>query len=249
MTLIASAYPVQAIEFAVQATSALTEGGEVDFAYRIIKDSTFEDNPCLNSVYNQLGNAPTFQNYLKNFDGNFSVANLKLKGSSTLPESTNAETSAPENYLITITFNTNNLNRPGLSIARTFIHELIHAEIFRKLLSVAGSPNISLTQDQLVQLRNNYPGLYDYYMRYKWNIAPGQTPSDAQHEAMAQHYINIIKQALREYDNHAHSEETYTALAWEGLMGTVAWNNLSPSQRASITNLIASFANSNSNCN
>lgn len=69
--------------------------------------------------------------------------------------------SITQNYLITITFNENNLDRPSLSVARTFIHEIIHAEIFRKLLSVAQHPSILLTQSQIIQLRNDYPGLYD----------------------------------------------------------------------------------------
>lgn len=235
--------------FADEAFEALIGGGEVDFTYRIIKDPSFVENPCLHNVYIQLGEAPTSQNYLNNFDGDFSVANLKLTTSTTLPNSENAETSAPENYLITITFNENNLDRPSLSIARTFIHELIHAEIFRKLLSVAGAPSIQFTQAQLIQLKESYPGLYDYYMRWKWNIPVGQSPSSAQHEAMAQHYRSIIEQALREYDNNSQTDEVYEALAWEGLKETVAWNNLSPSQKGNINQIISNFENNNPDCN
>ncbi|MFK7748164.1 MAG: hypothetical protein AB8B65_07230 [Kordia sp.] len=113
----------------------------------------------------------------------------------------NAETTPPINYLIKIEFNANNLDRPKLSIARTFIHEVIHAEIFRKLLSVAQHPSIQLNQNQIIQLRNNYPGFYDYYMKWKWAVPQGQSPSSAQHEAMAQHYRSTIVQALREYDS------------------------------------------------
>ncbi len=140
------------------------------------------------------------------------------------PDGINAETSAPDNYLITITFNTNNLDRPALSIARTFIHEMIHAEIFRKLLSVAQAPNITLTQSQVIQLRNDYPGLYDYYMRWNWNIPQGQSPSNAQHEAMSTHYRGIIEQALRDFDN-TQSDAVYEALAWTGLMGDGTFDN------------------------
>ena len=124
----------EANEFAKDAIDSFRNGGEVDFIYKIIIDGSLKNNPCLFGVYTQLGKAPTFQNYLQNFDGEFSVANLKLAASSALPSNRNAETSPPSNYLITITFNVNNLNRPSLSIARTFIHEMIHAEIFRKLL-------------------------------------------------------------------------------------------------------------------
>lgn len=182
----------------METLNSLIEGGDADLVYRIIKDSTFKNNPCLNNVYIQLGNAPTFQNYLDNFDSNFSVANLKLASSNTLADNTNAETSAPENYLITITFNENKLNRPALSIARTFMHELIHAEIYRKLLGSANQPNLNYsnyTEEQwrnyVITLRNNYPRLYDYYLRWLWNVPAGQNPSSAQHELMAQHYRTL----------------------------------------------------------
>jgi len=53
------------------------------------------------------------------------------------------------------------------------MHEMIHAEMYRKLLSIAGQPQIQFNVNQLNQLRNDYPGLYDYYMRYEFNILPG----------------------------------------------------------------------------
>ena len=241
-------------EFAKEAIEALKNGGEVDLAYKIIIDNTLKNNPCLNSDYTQLGKAPTFQNYLKNFDGNFSVANLKLESSITLPNNINAETSPPSNYTITITFNANNLNRLGLSIARTFVHEMIHAEIFRKLLSCANLPNLNFNnysteewKNFIISLKDNYPGLYDYYLRYFFNTPSGQTLSDEQHQLMAQHYRNIIVNALKEYDN-TKPESLYQALAWEGLKNTVAWNNLSTTEKNNINTIINNFNISNTNC-
>ncbi|MEL0651712.1 hypothetical protein V6246_09790 [Algibacter sp. TI.3.09] len=237
----------KAKEFLKSAIESLINGGEVDFEEELILDSDLKDNDCLYSVYTGMGKSTTFANYLNNFDGDMSVANLKLTSSTTLDANTNAETSAPQNYLITITFNENNLDRPILSIARTFIHEMIHAETFRKLLSVAQHPSIQLDHNQLIQLRNDYPGLYDYYMRWKWNVPQGQSPSSAQHEAMAQHYRGIIKQALKEFDN-SQTNEIYEALAWTGLQNTVAWNNLTQTKRDSISQTIADFNINNPNC-
>jgi hypothetical protein len=217
------------------------------FDEQIFLDDDFSDNTCLKSVYNDMGKASTFKSYLENFEAEFSVAHLRFSSSTTLAADTNAETSAPQNYLITITFNENNLNRPRLSVARTMIHEMIHAEIFRKLLSVAQHPSIQLDQNQLIQLRNDYPGLYDYYMRWKWNIPQGQSPSSAQHEAMAQHYRGIIKQALEEFDN-SQTDEIYEALAWTGLQNTVAWNSLSQTERDNINQNVTTFFANNPNC-
>jgi hypothetical protein len=84
-------------------------------------------------------------------------------------------------------------------------------------------------------------------MRWKWNVPQGQSPSSAQHEAMAQHYRDIIKQALKEFDN-SQTDEIYEALAWTGLKNTVAWNNLTQTKRDSINQTITDFNTNNPNC-
>jgi hypothetical protein len=115
--------------FALAMIDALKDGDSVDLNYRVIIDESFSDKPCLMGVYNELGGSATFQNYLKKFDGNFSVANLKLSAGVHLNYPTaNAVTIGPQHYLIEIMFNPDNLHRPQLDIARTFIHEMIHAE-------------------------------------------------------------------------------------------------------------------------
>ena len=240
----------------------------INMGNQIFIDSSFNNNPCLKSVFEQVGKSPKFNTYLKNFAPEFSVAHLRLSSSTSLPPNINAETSVPNNFLITITFNENNLNRPGLSIARTMIHEMLHAEIFRKLLSASGQSNLNYpeyTQEEwenyIINLRNDFFGLYDYYTRWEWNIPEGENPSDAQHELMAQHYRNIIKQVLIEYDPNQ-TNEVYEGLALEGLMGTgtfnsitglfststVAWTKLSQQQRLNIVNIQDTFNISNSNC-
>lgn len=86
---------------------------------------------------------------------------------------------------------------------------------------------------------------------------------------MASHYRDIIKAALKEYDD-SHTQDIYNALAWKGLMGggeeaiidqftglvvnsqtgenfsTVAWNNLTANERLGIIYVQNNF-NSNSN--
>ena len=213
--------------FALEMIDALKDGDVVDLKYRVILDSSFANNPCLMGVYTQLGGSATFQSYLKKFDGTFSVANLKLSANSNIVSTVNAETSPPVNYLIEISFNSNNLNRSSLEIARTFMHEMIHAEMFRKLLSLSstnGEIDVLLLNQMLTQ--HNYPGLYDYYRRYGVN--------NMQHELMAAHYIENIIGFLKGLDSSL-SQQEYEAIAWGGLKGTVAWNSKTEQEKQNIT--------------
>lgn len=251
------------IEFGKEAIAALMNDGDVNYVDKIILDISFKNNPCLLGVYDEMIKNSTIANdYLNNFDTNMSVANLMFLGDNTVNSSINAFTTPPENYLIKITFNTNNLNRSKLSIGRTFIHELIHAEIFKKLLSLSNNSSINLTQSDLILVKDNFPGLFDYYVRYKFNVPSGQVLTEPQHQMMAQHYRGIISDAIKQFDNNQNPQEIYDSLAWIGLMGdgpingttgltsnpTVAWQNLTPIERLSINNIITSFESNTANC-
>ena len=107
------------------------EGGNLDTCLdEVIVDETLKNNPCLFDVYTQLGKVSGFQYYLQNFDGDFSIANLRLSAGNV---GSHAITSPPENSLIEIEFDITILSTvPPLDVAGTFIHELIHAEILEK---------------------------------------------------------------------------------------------------------------------
>jgi|GEM_PF-1454111 len=250
-------------QFVEEALNYILEGGIINFPLKIFIDQSFKNNPCLKGIYdNMVANSPLASNYLKNFDSNMSVSDLMFAGDDTMSSDTNAQTSPPVDKLIKITFNTNNLNRPKLSIARTFIHELIHAEIFRKLLSISNHSSINLTNNDLNLIKENFPGIFDYYVRFKFNVPAGQILADPQHQMMAQHYRTIISNAIKEFDQYQHPQNIYDSLAWVGLMGegninmqtgltsnpTVAWLNLSQTVRLDIINTVTTFESNNTNC-
>ncbi|SMO85044.1 hypothetical protein [Gracilimonas mengyeensis] len=227
---------------------------DLEEAREIIIESSFEQNPCLSSVYDKAGKSSAYQDILENFDGEFSVAHLVLSGQSNLPDTVNARTYPPQNYLINISFNTNNLYRPSLDVARTLIHEMIHAEMYRKLLSIAQKPNLRYTEYTPEEwlafahgLRNNFEGLYHYYYKFRWGIPEGEEPTSAQHEAMADHYRNQIINALTDFDN-TKSQSTYEHLSWIGLTNTTAWKNLSSTEQDSIKFRVNKFQLNEPSC-
>jgi len=163
----------------------------------------------------------------------------------------------PVNYITEVQISNNALqNLSDLGKATVFAHEIIHAEIFRKMLSAAQlrnlDPNNMNAQQQtnyINPLKDNFPGLYDYYLvRYKptWN-----------HEMMANHYRTTIADIIQKFDNNRLSRSTYEAVSWVGLgvldsdngLTTIAWDNLTPEEKTAINNLIKdNFYNGPSNC-
>lgn len=193
---------------------------------RVKPTTKFKKHAKLNCIYNKAKTSANFNQYLKNFDGRFSTAHL-LFDLKSLPSIHNAETEPPLGYWIKININSSNLNRPTLDIARTFMHEIIHAEMFRILLSLAPTSNGEINTLTITQMLQNsdYPGLYDYFRRYGLN--------NMQHEQMAAHYRGIIKNFLKQIDN-SFTEAQYDALSWQGLKGTESWNQLTPAQKQNI---------------
>ena len=88
----------------------------------------------------------------------------------------------------------------------------------------------------LVLLKNS-PGIYDYYTRFI---------KDWQHEQMAAHYIEIIADGLKEFDDlltgNTKSNQFYKDLAWRGLKGTVSWNEMEGSEQERINNTYSDYA-------
>jgi hypothetical protein len=203
---------------------------------QIIKDPSFEGTKA-DCVYEKLVNlSGGFKNAIKKFDGDFPVAHLRFKVDYDLADTTNAITRDGGEFLIEILFNGNTLNdRTILGLARTFLHEVIHAEMYRKVKSVNGS--ISET---------DFPGIYDYYRRHIKNW---------QHEQMASHYRNSIARMLQEFDtgipltSQQSPDQFYLDMSWVGLQKTLAWDNLDDYEKTRIVNSIVYYeSNGNKTC-
>ncbi|GAA3730879.1 hypothetical protein GCM10022422_11330 [Flavobacterium ginsengisoli] len=210
-------------------------------------------------IFEKLKNSSSgFENAIKKFDGEFTVSHMKLSINNALPANVYGQTFLPNNFVIEVQINNNRLsNLSDLGSATVFAHEIIHAEIYRKMLSAAqigtlmpDSSNMNPQQqvNYVNSLKNSFPGLYDYYYkRWKptWN-----------HEMMANHYRSTIASIIKQFDNNRLPLSTYESIAWLGLgkldtnITTIAWDNLSSEQKAMTTKLINEYIYKGpSNCN
>ncbi|QGK75059.1 hypothetical protein [Flavobacterium sp. SLB02] len=209
-------------------------------------------------IYESLRSSSSgFENAIKKFDGDFTVSHLKLTINNNLSTNVYGQTQLPVNFITEIQISNTALNSlSDLGKATVFAHEIIHAEIYRKMLSAAQIGTLTpdgsnMTAQQQVNyinsMKDNFPGLYDYYFkRYKptWN-----------HEMMANHYKGIIADVIQQFDNNRLPRSTYEAVSWVGLgkldsnITTIAWDNLSLEEKNKINNLINdNFYNGPSNC-
>ncbi|MDY3345459.1 hypothetical protein PG326_09425 [Riemerella anatipestifer] len=188
----------------------------------------FKNNIKLNNIYNQAKTATNFQQYLKKFITDASVAHLMFDVGLVSNSNHLAETEPPSNYWIKIIFNRDKdwENIPKIIILDTFMHEMIHAEIYRKLLSLGSTHgNIDVNKITSDLLHHNYPGLFDYYVRYTKDDAA------AQHNMMGKHYVEIMVNFLKQVYGNKYSDIEYKTVVWMGLKDTRAWNLLPKSER------------------
>jgi hypothetical protein len=188
---------------------------------------------CLNDLLNKNGNS-FVTTLLANFAGNskFDISIVsKDKVTVTnngVTEEINGKTIPPVGNLINIEISTSKANtNSSLDVARTILHEYIHADIFRKLGTNLGTDKESL----------DFKTTYEAYGN--------------QHSTIAILYLNGMKEALKEfhktvltddynkytqYYGEVPSDEFYEALAWGGLKdaNVKAWTDLPATKKASI---------------
>ncbi len=224
--------------------------GECVAVDEIIIDSSFE-NTKAECVYNKLKSTSSgFKELIKKFDGEFPVSHLRFKTDPNMSSNTRkAYTVPPSNFVIDIVLNGNSSKdasyqkRPNLLVAKTIVHEVIHAEMWRKILSIIdnGGDVEGLTAQEWKNklMAGDYPGIFDYYTRFGVN--------GFQHPQMAAHYRNVITDALQEFDDNNHSRQFYEDLAWEGLIysNDPTWTGLNQTEKTRIENVIDTYFNQN----
>ena len=185
---------------------------------------------CLNDLLDEKGNS-FVKDIFSKFKGN-STFDIKIVSEDKVfvnEKEVNGATSKPINDLITIYISTTSANkRSALEVARTILHEYIHADIYRKL-------DVKYNADKELDFKKTY-------LAYK-----------SQHEAMGALYITSLRDALRDfhktvltddYNKYTYylgepSLDFYEALAWRGLKehDVQAWKDLSPDRKQELDDI------------
>lgn len=201
-------------------------GGSTNEAF----DNSIVDSlsPCRDIILTGIKNLATGQiaNIIHHFTGNVPGFNWKIiENSTTSDPNANATTQDhPSQGFVLTTLNTTNLaNATDLFVARTIMHEAIHAYLVAYFYN---DPNTAIL---------TYPELYDYYVLQLYPDI-----NDPHHAIIANNLVNDISMALKNfalakgYTNNANLREVCDNLAWGGLYGTNAFANLPINQKIDI---------------
>src|SRR5690606_11541779 len=219
----------QALVFAFEAIEAILEGGEVDFEENIIYDNSLNDFPCHKiTIQEATGSCSLLtQLVIDAFEANDYV-NLIFEASNTI--NSNANTTSNTVYdpttnscNITIKFRESYLQEAtDLSIARTAIHESLHAIL------------VYMYEEGLLESEHGLPmeGFEDFVEAYT-NYMSGlpENIGMAHHELMTD-FIEEMATSLSTYaleNGYSNSFNFYKKLCWSGdLINTPTFQSLYP---------------------
>ena len=201
---------------------------EVVKEYDWIETNLTDDR--LNCIFQKLINdeneiwCSTFMNFVGDTPDGLWIQNSNLLAG--YAQTTNFD----DQGYIQIMFNENQMSdHCEVTIMGAFLHEGIHAEMFRQL----NNPDID---------PNDLPLIWDSY---------DEALSD--HDNMGDFYINNLVIALRSIYGNSYSDLQYEAIAWHGLgningeeVNTSAWRDLPENKKQE---LIDVFGDLNNNCN
>ncbi|MHA7832429.1 MAG: hypothetical protein ACX93O_15140 [Flagellimonas sp.] len=219
-------------DFAREALDAWIDGGEVDFEEKLIIDSSV--SPCVQNIIGPLISKSNYISIVPNLpvDINLSSLILDLFSNSSnhnyqiqvgsLGNSVNAQT-VPSHmgggvFLYTTTLNSSYVsNATDLAIARTIIHESVHAYLSYLYQDQPFSSTSAILRHHLAQ--------------------NGYNTNAAQHQFMVQ-YVDAIAYSLQNWDNNSLGGiQYYRYLPWSGdMLNTPDFAQLSPSFQNNVTN-------------
>lgn len=199
---------------------------------------SFKDSKVMPHYTKLLKDSKLMKRFSKYFKGKKSVAHLQLEVED-IPDSKTedgkrktvvAHTIPPKHYMVKIVFNARLVNQlPPEVLATSILHEYLHAHLFATMLSLCEGRS-SIIGD-LTRLFNasDYPGLADYYSRFKNNDNKNFT-----HELYGPHYQKDFVDIIYNHFDGEIPRNKCEALFWIGLEDTRAYKQLPESKRRQI---------------
>jgi len=178
----------------------------------------FKSNPCLKNVWENLQDSHALYSMLSVFINNSFDLNINLNFDIAYRACNNvtynACTDPGSSSEISIILKQSYVDRASPeSIARTILHEAIHAHLIYYLRIIENVESVDW---------GDFPGLW-YYME-KNNYYLGR----ASHEQMAAYYLEVIQFGLQEFDRSrgiSPRSTFYRAMSWAGLHGQPGYNS------------------------
>lgn len=230
--LIKNNYSAESQYFGREAVDAKMNGGEVDFAYQLIVDPSVDE--CVNNIINDLkkdnsnyrmiphitGNKTNLAPFILNTFNGLKNHNLIIKQANLPPNDdgleVNAQTipkppvpgSGSRTFTYTVTLNNDYINNAtDLAIARTIMHEALHAYISY------------MYQDQRFS---------DFAQAYQYHLAQFSGTTDPKNEAQHQYMLDFasaLAESLGIWDNFSLGKQNpyYLYLSYSGAMTTTAF--------------------------
>lgn len=185
--------------------------------------------PCQTAVFTQLQqlNNGLLALIVQKFGGTATGYNWRLLNG-TLPTGTYGSTSPynKTNKSVTTTFDSNHWrNASDLSLARTMLHEAVHAYL------------VTYFANNYLYAQASYPALVD-----AWNAqGTGVDAGIVHHNEMGQGWIGDLAWALKQYgqsQGYNLADQFYSDMAWGGLEGSQAFVSLSQADKDRISKLL-----------
>jgi hypothetical protein len=198
---------------------------------RIYIDDSISTNPRLSCIVNKLG-MNAFVTSIADFTKTKDSQQNSIIKLGPLGLDRTGQTQS-RNGIQEITINSNTLNRPDLLIAKTIIHELVHAEI-----------NLALRNKGQTVLDNNFAANFDKFINVIYGTT--NTQGDLHHKYMAENLLYIMGTSLMDVHKNYFPEDFqklndfmklngspkgvstdfYVNQFWQGLEGTLAFNQM-----------------------
>ncbi len=199
---------------------------------KVIIDHSFKDTKA-ECIYNKIKDTGLMKELLKEFTGSDIydvtykvVPRLERPGNEDAYGTTSSETNKWEIKINSYYFDKN----VPVFIAKTIMHETIHAALKQKVASAGGLDGLN---------PDNFEDLFRYYTHYG---------DDYEHKYMARHYVPVLAKTLAELDNSRYTMDYYEAISWSGLWESYEWKSMTQAERNAIYNRIEEFNRGEKSC-